>query len=120
MTGQEYKIEQVDTDTVNEEAAAYNIPKAEMAGILGVSNKTYFTIMKADHLDQERSDRFLHVERVLDSGLEVFGTKENLSNWLKTDQPSLDGYRPIEMMRTITGTNRVYEMLGRIKHGVTA
>lgn len=116
----EYKIDPITTDMVNEEAAAYGIPKAEMAGILGVSNKTYFTIMKSDTLDEERSDRFYHVERVLDSGLEVFGTKENFSSWLRNEQPTLDGYRPIEMMQTITGTNRVFEMLGRIKHGITA
>ena len=115
-----YKIEPVETSKVNEESVAYGIPKADMADLLGVSEKTFYNLMQKKHLDRERSDRFLFIDHILESGLEAFGSKENLALWMKTPQPMLDNHKPLDMLTTITGANKVLQILGRIKHGITA
>ena len=82
--------------------------KLMIEGVLGVSEKTYYNIMLKSTLDQERSDRFQFIQSILESGEETFGTKANLSNWLNTPQPTLDGYTPKNMMSTITYNIGVY------------
>lgn len=115
-----YEIEEVETSKVHEEAVAYGIPKSDMAGILGVSEKTFYNIMQKTHLDRERSDRFHFIDQVLQSGKEAFGSEENFSAWMKTSQPTLEGNKPLDMLTSITGANKVLQLLGRIKHGITA
>ncbi|MEQ9466344.1 MAG: DUF2384 domain-containing protein [Ekhidna sp.] len=115
-----YKIESTSPETVNEAAIAYGMTKDDMAGIMGVSEKTYYNMMQKPTLDRERSDRFQFIRQILESGEEALGSKSNFSAWLKTPQPMLDGYIPLDMMSTITGANRVLQILGRIKHGITA
>ncbi|SNT26237.1 putative toxin-antitoxin system antitoxin component, TIGR02293 family [Ekhidna lutea] len=115
-----YKIKEAKSDEVKEAVAAYGFTKDDMAGILGVSEKTYYNMMQKPTLGQEKSDRFHFIQQIFESGEEALGSKNSLSNWLKTPQPMLDGYVPLDMMRTITGSNRVLQILGRIKHGITA
>ena len=69
-----YIVEQVETSKVSEKAAVYGIPKSDMAGILGVSEKTFYNIMQKEHLDRERSDRFHFIHQVLQSGKATFGS----------------------------------------------
>lgn len=116
----EYKIEKTDSSLVKEAAIEYEIPREDMAGLLGVSEKTYYNMMQKSYLDDEKSDRFQFIKQILASGEEAFGSKSNLSKWLKTPQSILEGYTPLSMMSTITGANRVLQLLGRIKHGITA
>ena len=71
-------------------------------------------------MSAERSDRFHFISQIFSSGEEAFGSKANLSKWLKTSQSTLEGYTPLNMMSSITGANRVLQVLGRIKHGITA
>ncbi len=115
-----YNIENHSPSLVQEAASAYGMTKDEMAGILGVSEKTYYNMMKKPLLDQERSDRFSFIHQILKSGEEAFGSKGNFTQWLKTPQGVLDGYIPLDMMSTITGANRVLQIIGRIKFGLTA
>ena len=115
-----YTIEESTPAAVKEAAAAYGMTRDEMAGVLGISEKTYYNMMQKSTLDQERSDRFSFIQQILTSGEEAFGSKNNFSQWLKTPQSPLDGYIPLDMMSTITGANRVLQILGRIKHGITA
>ena len=116
----EYRIEATDSALVKEAAVDYGFSRDEMAGMLGVSEKTYYNMMQKNHLDPERSDRFHFIRQILVSGEEAFGSKANLLKWLKTSQSTLDGYTPLSMMSTITGANRVLHILGRIKHGITS
>lgn len=115
-----YNIEDTSPLSVQEAATSYGMTKDHMAAMLGVSEKTYYNMMQKPLLDKERSDRFQFISQILESGEEAFGAKLNFSKWLKTPQPTLDGYIPIDMMSTITGANRVLQIIGRIKHGITA
>ena len=116
----QYEIEKASPSSVQEVAVAYGMTKDDMAGILGVSEKTYYNMMQKPSLDRERSDRFQFIHQILESGEEAFGFKSNFSKWLKTPQSTLDGCIPIDMMSTITGANRVLQIIGRIKYGITA
>jgi len=115
-----YIIEEASVSEVREAAIAYGIHRDDMAKLMGVSEKTYYNMMQNLKLDNDRSDRFYFMRQILASGEETFGSKDHLSKWLKTPQPTLDGYVPLEMMGTITGANKVLQILGRIKHGITA
>ena len=115
----EYRLEEAEISQVKEAALAYNLAREDMANILGVSEKTYYNMMQKPNLDTEKSDRFYFIQQILNSGEEALGSKLSLSKWLKTSQPMLDGYIPLDMMRSITGANRVLQVLGRIKHGIT-
>ncbi len=115
-----YEIKTVETSKVAEEAVAYGIPKSDMASMLGVSDKTFYNIMQKTYLDRERSDRFHFLHQVLESGKDTFGSEEGFTSWMNTPQPTLDGHKPLDMLSSITGANQVLQMLGRIKHGITA
>ena len=120
MSLREYKIDKVHSSEVNEVAASYGLQKVDIANLLGVSEKTLYNLMKHELLDAERSDRFNFINKILESGKEAFGSERNFTEWMKKPQPTLEGYKPIDMLSSINGATRVYQLLGRIKHGITA
>lgn len=111
-------MENVDVSKVEEFEEQYGLSKRQMATLVGVSEKTYYNLLTNNKLDEDRSDRFLYLNKIFEEGKEAFFTEQNLSDWLNAPQPSLDGLRPIEMMSSINGAQAVYHEIGKIKYGV--
>jgi putative toxin-antitoxin system antitoxin component (TIGR02293 family) len=49
---------------------------------------------------------------------EVFGGQEEAERWMSGEVMGLDGARPIELLRTLQGTELVNEFLDRLAYGV--
>jgi len=60
----------------------------------------------------------LKIADVMQHTLEVFRNEERVNLWLKSDNKSLHNKKPEELLNTITGLNKVNDILGRIEEGV--
>ncbi|MGR5347276.1 antitoxin Xre/MbcA/ParS toxin-binding domain-containing protein [Vibrio mediterranei] len=54
---------------------------------------------------------------VVELGLQVFSSKEQLEEWLQTRLPVLDGLTPIEMLEKEGGKGRVVHVLSAMMYG---
>lgn len=50
--------------------------------------------------------------------LDTFGTAAKARSWLATPNRALDHRRPLELVRTCNGAQRVEEILTRIDYGI--
>ncbi|MCP4458092.1 MAG: DUF2384 domain-containing protein [Cytophagales bacterium] len=110
----------IDVSVVQEAQVTYNVSKQGMAKLLGISNKTYYNLMKTTTLDKNQSDRFTYIQNILKEGASTFNGSDNFREWLHTEQPTLSGAKPLDMLATITGAHEVLVAVSRIKHGIFA
>lgn len=115
-----YDILEIEPSVVAETAMDYGLTKQQMAALLGVSEKTFYNMMKADSLDPQQSDRFTFMKNILQEGRYTFGSASNFRDWLHTEQPTLGGLAPISMMASLNGAQEVLAALLRIRHGIFA
>jgi putative toxin-antitoxin system antitoxin component (TIGR02293 family) len=66
----------------------------------------------------DESDRVLRLARVFAHASEVFKTEEDATGWFKDGIPALNGKRPLDLLDTDIGAQRVDAVLTRIQHGV--
>lgn len=69
-------------------------------------------------LSPEESDLIARVARIHEFAVEVFGTDEKASRWLRTKNRAMKEHRPLELLRTDFGARIVEAILGRIDHGI--
>ncbi len=50
--------------------------------------------------------------------IEVFGTREKATRWLRTPVRALGNQTPMSLLRTAEGLIRVRDTLGQVEHGV--
>ncbi|MEQ9425172.1 MAG: DUF2384 domain-containing protein [Cyclobacteriaceae bacterium] len=113
-----YIVKDSPPSIVKEAAVTYGFSNSQMAELLGVSDKTYYNMMKSKTLDTNQGDRFNFINDILNEGEEAFGSRENFKDWLHSTQPTLNGHTPIKMMATLTGAQEVLATLTRIKYGI--
>ncbi len=77
-------------------------------------------IAKQQMLTVEESDRAARVARVLALADKTFANQDKARRWLRKDLSSLDGRRPIDLVRTAAGARIVEDILTRIAWGVAA
>lgn len=106
------------TSQVREAQVSYGISRQDMAGLLGVSEKTFYNLMGLTKLDADRSDRFLFIEKIFEAGEIALASRENLKSWLNLPHSNLSGKKPIELMETLTGAEAVYAEIIRTQHNV--
>ena len=110
----------INVSVVREAQTAYNLSKQGMAKLLGISEKSYYNLMKATALDKNQSDRFTYVQNILKEGSITFNGSSNFREWIHTEQPTLNGIKPIDMLSSITGAHQVLIAIHHIKHGIFA
>lgn len=75
---------------------------------------------KRQNLTVEESDRAARVARVLALADKTFANQDKAGRWLHKDLSSLDGRRPIDLVRTAAGARIVEDILTRIAWGAAA
>lgn len=115
-----YRIENVNADSVSEAAANYGLSKQDMATLLGISDKTYYNMMKSQTLDNGQSDRFNFINDILSEGINTFNGLTNFKDWLHTEQSTLGGVTPLSKMSSLVGAQEILVEMTRIKHGIFA
>lgn len=97
-----------------------DLPLAEFARITMIPERT----LKRRVSDEDgqftpmESRSLFEVARVTSEAEAVFGSPDKAREWLKRPNRSLDGDRPLDLLDTEIGQERVSEILGRIAHGV--
>jgi putative toxin-antitoxin system antitoxin component (TIGR02293 family) len=98
-------------------ARALELKPKELAAILQISERTLQRFGTAGMLNAALSGRVIQLARVYEQGLEVFGNRGTLRDWLRAQNPVL-GESPLELLDTPVGTQMVLDELIRIAHGV--
>jgi putative toxin-antitoxin system antitoxin component (TIGR02293 family) len=103
------------------EKIARRIPftQREWASILHLSEKTLQRYAKDNKsFEGIYVDRILHLESLIDMGLEVFTDADVFYEWLKKDKPVLGEILNFDSLTTTHGIELLKNQLGRILHGV--
>ena len=75
---------------------------------------------KGQRLSVEESDRAARLARVIALAERTFASDHKASRWLHEKLASLDGRRPIDLVRTTAGARIVESVLARIAWGAAA
>lgn len=106
-------------DSLKQLANYYKMPEAQIASLLGTSERTLDRLQKEDKpLNATRSDRLYRLARVAARAIQVFENEETARKWLKRPNRALAGVAPIELLDTDAGTEEIVDLLNRIEYGV--
>jgi hypothetical protein len=138
MKDKNYKKTNTDPGKVEEAQSAYGMPKHlkltkdfTYNEFKKITSKTDFTQKEWSDILQRYSkdnstfsfsvtDRILQIDKVLERGLEVFGSYEKFLRWLRDDPYMLEGRLSLLSLASFEGINNVLTQLGRIEHGILA
>lgn len=94
------------------------VNESAVLSLMGMSKETYQQRQEAhENLSLIESDRLYRLARIEAHAVDVFEDEAIAADWLK--QPNrASGERPIDLLDTDAGTDRVERLLTRIEHGV--
>ena len=90
----------------------------EAAVVLRIPERTLARRKKEKRLLPEESDRVIRLARVYAHAMEVFETQDDATGWFKDPIRALGGRRPLDLLDTDVGAERVDAVLTRIQYGV--
>lgn len=100
-------------------AKYYEIPKSQMAILVGTSERTIDRLKKKQEpLNPTASDRLYRFARLAARANEVFESAETARKWLKRPNRALEGVAPVDLLDTDAGSQQVDDLLTRIEYGV--
>jgi len=83
-----------------------------------VAERTLIRKIQGGRLTSDQSERMNRVARLLVRAIEVLGNKERALRWLKAPRSYFGGKPPLDFADTELGSQEVFNLLGRIEHGV--
>lgn len=93
----------------------------EMGRLLSISRSTLLRREKEGRFHQTESDRIYRMAKVYQAAVDLFeGDKSAACHWLRTPVKGLGNARPVEMLKTMAGTETVLNLIGRLEYGVPA
>jgi putative toxin-antitoxin system antitoxin component (TIGR02293 family) len=128
-----YPYEAPATLKVNEPAAAYEVAPlsrpiedtlsllapTDLADVLEISSKTLTRWRnKGEELTPQQTDRIARIEAIFDWGERVVGSRDEMLRWIQSRVHSLNGKRPIDLLKTESGRRQVEDALHAIEWGV--
>ncbi|PMS16465.1 hypothetical protein C0Z18_23120 [Trinickia dabaoshanensis] len=75
-------------------------------------------ISRRQRLSRVEADRITRLLRALSQGIDVFGNGELAAKWLLSSLPELSNLRPIDVLYSKAGYERVRDLLDRITFGL--
>ncbi|QDQ82133.1 DUF2384 domain-containing protein [Paraburkholderia megapolitana] len=98
-----------------------HIPLQTVLAGLGLPSSTILRkISKEERLSGAESDRVARVLYVLEEATQVFEDDALAAEWLQRPHAELGGLRPLEVLDSQPGYDRVRDLLMRITFGVSA
>jgi putative toxin-antitoxin system antitoxin component (TIGR02293 family) len=92
--------------------------RKELARVAGVAERTLIRKIQEGRLTADQSERMARIARLLTQAIEVLGSKERALRWLKAPRSYFGGKPPLYFADTELGCQEVFNLLGRIEHGV--
>ncbi len=108
----------VPVTSVTAAAATLQLPLADVLAWLSISPRTWVRRTQQGVLDLLEGDRVARLARLTRRAERVLGGSSEGRTWLTTPQRALAGRTPFEVASTEVGAERVFQLLGRIEHGV--
>jgi putative toxin-antitoxin system antitoxin component (TIGR02293 family) len=119
MTQALSKSNQPSYETVKQISDSYQIDRASVRQILGISESTQFRYEKNNPvLKPNLADRWARFERILQQAEELFEDQTETQRWLSTPKTLLEDKSPIEALATDAGSRQVEQMLTRAEYGI--
>lgn len=113
--------EGVDYDTFGNLADRFPLNITDWSRILNVSERTMQRYKREKkRFDSIHSERLLLIMLLFKKGLEVFKSTDYFIKWLHSENISLGGVKPLNMLDNTFGVNLIKDELVRIEHGVLA
>jgi putative toxin-antitoxin system antitoxin component (TIGR02293 family) len=95
------------------------LPHAEVADLIGISDSTLARRKKEKKLGPEESDRLFRVARLFQALSRLFhGDTAAVKSWLKTPHAVFGGETPLKMARSEFGARQVETLIQQLEHGV--
>lgn len=105
------------TESFDQLKTRLNVSDSKLASIVQISNRTLNRRRVKGRLRADESERVLRLARIYDQAVDVFGSDEAATSWLKHPARGLGGAIPLEYADTAPGAEEVMMLLGRIAHG---
>ena len=92
----------------------------DLADVLGISTRTLRRLKDQPDkaLPADLASKSWQFAETLAQAMVVLGGRDAAERWMARPAMGLDGARPIDLLRTLQGTELVTEFLGRLEHGV--
>jgi len=96
------------------------LPVDDVAAVLGLSSRTLrrFREQPDRPLPADLASKVWQLAETLAQAAVVVGDAAAAQRWLAAPAMGLDGARPIDLLRTLQGSELVTEFLGRLANGV--
>ena len=95
-----------------------SISMEKMSELIHVSYRTIQRKSDKDLLNVYSTEQILEIADVISRGIEVLGSIEAFSIWLRKELRALNYKTPLNFLDTTFGVKLVKDTLGRIEHGV--
>ncbi len=103
---------------VADAADALQLPVGTVLEWLSISPRTWARRKQLGVLDTLEGDRVARLHRLVSRASLVLGGAEEGRMWLTTAQRALGHRMPFDVAATEVGAEAVFQLLGRIEHGV--
>jgi putative toxin-antitoxin system antitoxin component (TIGR02293 family) len=103
---------------VSQLARQLDLPLTSLVSWLQISPRTWARRKQAGALDLLESDRVARLTRLVARTVVVTGGVAEARTWLMLPHRALDRRTPFEVAGTEVGAEAVFNLLGRIEHGV--
>jgi putative toxin-antitoxin system antitoxin component (TIGR02293 family) len=98
--------------------AALDISTAELLDWLHIAPRTWARRKQAGSFELLEGDRLARLARLVRRARSVLGGADEARAWMKSPQRALGGRTPLAASDTEAGAEAVFDLLGRIEHGV--
>lgn len=95
-----------------------SISMEKMSELLHVSYRTIQRKSDNDLLNVYSTEQILEIAEVISRGIEVLGSIEDFSIWLRKEIRALNYAKPLDFLDTSFGIGLIKDTLGRIEQGV--
>ncbi len=99
-------------------SAALDVPVPELIAWLHISSRTWARRKSTGRFDPLESDRLARLIRLIRRASAVVGGNDEARVWLTTPSRALDRRTPLDVASTEVGAEAVFQLLGRLEHGV--
>lgn len=97
---------------------ALDVPTADLLEWLQISPRTWARRKQVGVFDQLESDRVARLSRLLGRATQVLGGVSEARDWLRSPNRALGRRTPFAVAGTEIGAEAVFDLLGRLEHGV--
>jgi putative toxin-antitoxin system antitoxin component (TIGR02293 family) len=97
---------------------AMGLTQAEFCIALHIPERTLARRLNEGHLTPDESEKVLRLGRVWERATSVLPSDDAARDWLKSPNGALENATPLSMLDADIGADAVFDLLGRIEHGV--